>query len=91
MTTTVPVDRATASTLNPLVSSINTSASLEVLSRMVSCLGFLLSQIDQADEGRCPEFGNLYLLFETIAAALAYESDNPRIAVKAAESEVCHG
>jgi hypothetical protein len=85
LATRAPVDRDTASKINPLISTINTPDSLEVMSRMVSCMGFLLSQIDNPAEGTVPEFGNLYLLFETISAALDYESDHPKFPVIAAE------
>lgn len=71
------IDRETASTINPLISSLWTEDTLDQCSRMVRHLGYLLSQIDNPPEGTEPHFGNLYLLCLPIAAALDYEAANP--------------
>lgn len=70
------IDRETASNLNPLI-GIFTEDTLDQCSRMVMNLGYLLSSIDNPPEGTETQFGNLYLLFNPIAAALEYESANP--------------
>ena len=73
-----PIDRKTASNLNPLI-GIFTEDTLDQCSRMVMNLGYLLSAIDNPPEGTEPHFGNLYLLFNPIAAALEYEAANPTL------------
>ncbi len=86
--TSASVDRAAASAINPLV-GIFTQDTLDNLSRVVSDLGYLLSQIDSPPDGSEPRFGSLYLLCGTISAALKYESENPHLAVVG--KEVRHG
>lgn len=72
------IDRETAQNLNPLI-GLFTEDTLDQCSRMVQDLGYLLSQIDNPPEGTEPSFGNLYLLFNPIAAALEYEAANPTL------------
>lgn len=89
MSKTTP-DRETASRLNPLISELFTEDTLDQCSRMVQTLGYLLSQIDTPPEGTEPHFGNLYLLFNPIAAALFYESENAYLAASARNKEAHH-
>jgi len=84
------IDRETASNLNPLI-GIFTEDTLDQCSRMVMNLGYLLSAIDNPPEGTEPQFGNLYLLFNPIAAALKYETENPSLCARNAKrQEVRH-
>lgn len=73
--TNLPVDRDTASKLNPLVSSISTRDTLDQVSSMLGDFGYLLSQIAFPREGTNPELGHLYLLCETFSAAISYEAE----------------
>lgn len=76
MSQTTPIDRETASKLNPLI-EIFTEDTLSQCSRMVQSIGYLLSQIDSQSEEAELYFGNLYLLCNPISAALNYEIKNP--------------
>ena len=63
------VDRDTASRINPFISSLWTEDTLHSMSSVVRELGYLISSSDGAPE-------HLYRVFETISAALAWETDN---------------
>ncbi|MBL8438408.1 MAG: hypothetical protein JNM61_09435 [Zoogloeaceae bacterium] len=81
--TTAPsqsITRQTASEINPLISSLWTEDTLDGLARMVLTLGYLLSEVENPGESSDPSFGNLYLLFGPIAAALRIEASAPCLA-----------
>lgn len=65
----IAVDRETASRINPLISSLWTEDTLHSMSSVVLELGYLISASDGAPE-------HLFRVFETVAAALAWETDN---------------
>lgn len=74
-----PIDRETASRINPLISELFTEDTLDQCARLVRDLGYFLSQVDNPPEGTEPRFGNLYLITSPIAAALDYEVANPHL------------
>lgn len=70
MITTTPVDRDTASRINPLISTLWTEETLDNAAFTVFELGYLATgQNDLATD-------NLYHLFAAIAAALRWEREN---------------
>jgi len=81
------VDRETANRLNPLISSFFTEDTLNDVVSMVSDMGYLLSFVARSPKGTEPQFGSLYLFCNVIAAALSYESENPRLAVQDSRSK----
>lgn len=82
MSKTTPVDRETASKINPLISNLWTEDTLHSLSGMVLTLGYLLSQVDSPPEGTEPCFGSLWMLCGPIASALEWETDNIRSVIQ---------
>lgn len=71
------IGREEAANLNPLISSLWTEDTLAVCARTISSLGTLIScTSNDVDYDQ----GGLFLVFETITAALRYESRNVRSA-----------
>ena len=74
-------DRAAASALNPLVSPLWTEETLDTVAAVVTDLGYFLSIVAEENaKADTLRFGQLYHLFNTVAAALEYESANVRSA-----------
>jgi hypothetical protein len=77
MTNEVKVDRATASKINPLISSLWTEDTIDSLSDVIYELGYIaVSEHDLAT-------ANLFHLFGAIAAALEWEAENSYSIVQA--------
>ena len=76
----LPVDRETASSLNPLIGTLFTEDTLRQVSSIVSDMGYLLSVVANPPDRTDPEFRSLYLFCNVIASAIDYELSNPRLA-----------
>lgn len=83
MSKTTPVDRETASSLNPFIGTHSTEDSLEAVAATLTELGCLLTSADS------PEPANLWWLFATMASALAWESENIQ-SIRQAKKESSH-
>ncbi len=80
MSINTPIDRKTASRLNPLISELFTEDTLDQCARLVRDLGFFISLAECPEGNAEPRFGSLYLITQPIAAALFYESENAYLA-----------
>lgn len=83
MTNEVKVDRATASQINPLISSLWTEDTLSNVASVVYEVGFMVAETELAKE-------NVFHVFEVAAAALWWELDNIQ-SVGQARMERKHG
>ena len=83
MTNEVKVDRATASKINPLISSLWTEDTLSNVASVVYEVGFMVAETELARE-------NTFHVFEVAAAALWWELDNIQSVVQA-RKEIDHG
>lgn len=83
MSKTTPVDRETASSLNPFIGTFSTEDSLEAISGTLTELGCLLTSADS------PEPANLWWIFQSMACALSWESRNIQ-SIREAQKESSH-
>lgn len=70
MCKTTPVDRETASSLNPFIGTQCTQDSLDAVAETLVEIGCLLTSADS------PEPARLWWLFSAMASAMAWESRN---------------
>lgn len=80
MSKSTPIDRETASRINPLISELFTEDTLDQCARLVRDLGYFLSQVESPDGDTKPRFGSVYMITLPIAAALLYETENAYLA-----------
>lgn len=72
MSTATPVDRETASRLNPLISNLWTADTLDTVAVAIDELGHIVSDTELSIK-------YVFVLFSAAAAALAWERDNIRL------------
>lgn len=76
MSKTTPVDRETASKINPLIDNCWTEGTLSNVASVVYEIGFMVAETELAKE-------NTFHVFEVAAAALRWEQDNIHSVVQA--------
>jgi len=74
------VDREAAAAINPLIGALWTEDTLENLSGVVTDLGSLASIAARTEPSGAESLTRLWLLFDTVSAALDYEAENIRSA-----------
>lgn len=74
----IRVDRETASRINPLISSIWTEDTLDLVAAVVSEVGHMIAETEMAKE-------HIYAVFGAAAAALEWERDNIKSLAQAQE------